>query len=59
MEDSMVLTIDEDTLADHPKPLGGRLVLLKQLQEDEWHRQWAERNNARYQMEMALSEASR
>jgi len=21
---------------------------LKQMQEDEWHRQWAERNDARY-----------
>ena len=31
--------------------------LLKRMQEDEWHRQWAERNHARYikeQRELAM-----
>jgi hypothetical protein len=29
--------------------------LIKRLQEDEWHRQWVDRNAARYRTELAMA----
>jgi hypothetical protein len=37
--------------ASHP----ANATRIKRLQEDEWHRQWSERNNARYKAELTIA----
>ena len=47
----------DDTTVDSERRecLIEKTPIIKHLQEDEWHRQWIERNTARYRTERAMA----
>ncbi len=54
-----VAKLEEATLsADLESLVSSRAIRLKQVQEDDWHRQWTIKNQAEHVIELALGKSA-